>query len=133
MFSERAGAFQSFICNLEKRKKCGSKLSVEWIGTKIQKTPGILNAATFIVHEDMSINNFAIFKSHDLRSLEKLKYFANNYIIEGFVVKDRRYFPFLFSHFLLFLELSSMNPQFLFVFNKVLMPKIYFIFNSNFG
>ena len=65
----------------------GNGASIEWIGTKIQKTPGIMREAGFIFHHDLKIENFGLEK--DIIR-EDLKQFFRNYIVEGLVARHPR-------------------------------------------
>ena len=65
----------------------GNGASVEWIGTKIQKTPGIMREAGFIFHHDLRIEKFGL--ERDIIK-EDLKQFFRNHIVEGLVIRHPR-------------------------------------------
>ena len=87
MFIERANAYQTY--KKEDHEKFIQR-SVEWIGTKIQRTPGVIDQASFIIHENMNVKKIEQLNSKLLRSFENLKFTFSEFIIEGFVIADKR-------------------------------------------
>ena len=82
---DRAKAVQEASARIKNLKEDGA--SVEWIGTKIQKTPGIMREAGFVFHHDLKIENFGLEKDIIRKDL---KQFFRNYIVEGLVVRHPR-------------------------------------------
>ena len=82
---DRAKAVQEASEKIKNLNENGA--SVEWIGTKIQKTPGIMREAGFVFHHDLKIENFGLEKDIIRKDL---KQFFRNYIVEGLVVRHPR-------------------------------------------
>lgn len=68
-------------------KLTGNGASVEWIGTKIQKTPGIMREAGFVFHHDLKIEKFGFERDIIKEDLQK---FFRNHIVEGLVIRHPR-------------------------------------------
>ena len=87
MFIDRAKAVKQSAAAINAINISGA--SIEWIGTKIQKTPGIMREAGFIFHHDLNVTKPEF--NLDLNVIKAdLKAFFRNYIVEGLIVRHPR-------------------------------------------
>lgn len=80
----RAMAYESFIS--ENADRLVGMVSVEWVGLKLQQTPGIDFDARVIAHADLNVKNFPDLKI--LRDFDELQTLFDHVILEGVIVVD---------------------------------------------
>jgi hypothetical protein len=79
-------AFETFY---EKNKdRLSGMVSVEWVGLKVQKTPGMTEDVAVIAHADLEISNFLLIKKKFDRNFENLGDLFHKFVLEGFVFCD---------------------------------------------